>query len=164
MHECGRRQEIEPAQTWHIAGPSEGDHRGGIAVPGRGGRRRGEAKANYDEVSARVLREVDRFRREYAVEMHATMVEFARMQKGRYDGMQEVWGTLLPRVEGMNASATTGCSFAREAAALREGGSTTMPTYPPPPEPVWNGARIGNATESLMLNGAIRYRDALPEE
>jgi hypothetical protein len=88
-----------------------------------------EAKANYDEVSARVLREVDRFRREYAVEMHATMVEFARMQKGRYDGMQEVWETLLLRVKGMNASATTGCSFAREAAALREGGSTTMPTY-----------------------------------
>ena len=90
-----------------------------------------EAKANYDKVSARVLREVDRFRREYAVEMHATMDEFARMQKGRYDGMQEVWETLLLRVKGMNASATTGCSFAREAAALREGGSTTMPTYPP---------------------------------
>ena len=25
---------------------------------------------------------------EYAVEMHATMVEFARMQKGRHVGMQ----------------------------------------------------------------------------
>jgi hypothetical protein len=101
---------------------------------------------------------------EYAVEMHATMVEFARMQKGRHVGMQGLWSTLLPRVEGMNASATNGCSFAQETAALREGGSTTMPTYPPPPEPVWNGARIGNATESSMLNGAIRYRDALPEE
>jgi sorting nexin-1/2 len=125
------------------------------------------AKANYDEVSSRVLREVDRFRREYAVEMHATMVEFARAQKERYDGMHEVWGTLLPRVEGVNASAMNGSSFAREAAALREGGSqctTKMPTYPPPPEPVWNGARIGNAMESSMMNGAIRYRDALPEE
>jgi hypothetical protein len=73
-------------------------------------------------------------------------------------------GARCPRVEGMNASATNGCSFDRETAALREGGSTTMPTYPPPPEPVRNGARIGNATESSILNGAIRYRDTLPEE
>ncbi|KAL3808502.1 hypothetical protein ACHAXA_008323 [Cyclostephanos tholiformis] len=139
------------------------------------------ARANYDEVSARVLREIDRFRREYAMEMHATMVEFARAQKEQYDGMHEVWGSLLPRVVGLNASFTNGSSFAQEAAALREGGSrgggagggeaavhfeyTTMPTYPPPPEPVWNGGvRNGNAMESSMLNGAIRYRDALPEE
>jgi hypothetical protein len=50
---------------------------------------------------------------EYAVEMLTTMVEFARMQNGRHIGMQGLWSSLLPRVKGMNASATNGCSFLR---------------------------------------------------
>jgi len=141
------------------------------------------AKANYEEVSARVLREVDRFRREYAVAMYATMAEFARAQKEHYEGMNEVWASLLPQVESLDASACNGSSFAREAAALREGKSggvggglgwgggdvahfdgMPMPTHPPPPEPTSNGTHNGNAMESSMLNGAIRYRDASPEE
>ncbi|KAL3772661.1 hypothetical protein ACHAW5_008611 [Stephanodiscus triporus] len=138
-----------------------------------------EARANYDEVSARVLREVDRFRREYAVEMYATMSEFVRAQKEHYDAMSDVWSSLLPEVEGIDASTFNGSSFAREAAALREGkagaGSSgggieavhfenmPMPTYPPPPEPA-NDAYSRNVLESSMLNGAIRYRDVLPEE
>jgi sorting nexin-1/2 len=140
------------------------------------------ARANYEEVSARVLREVDRFRREYAVAMYATMAEFARAQKEHYEGMNEVWASLLPQVESLDASACNGSSFAREAAALREGKSggggglgwgggdvahldgMPMPMYPPPPEPTSNGTHNGNVMESSMLSGAIRYRDASPEE
>ena len=140
------------------------------------------ARANYEEVSARVLREVDRFRREYAVAMHATMAEFARAQREHYEGMNEVWASLLPQVESLDAPACNGSSFAREAAALREGKSggggglgwgggdvahldgMPMPMYPPPPEPTSNGTHNRNAMESSMLSGAIRYRDASPEE
>jgi len=142
------------------------------------------AKANYEEVSARVLREVDRFRKENAVAMYATMVEFARMQKEHHDKMNEAWGELLPQVENVDATKFNGSSFAQAAAALREGKSSStsrggdkaveavttqvenmlMPAYPPPPEPPTLDVQNANAMESSMLNGAVRYRDPLPEE
>jgi len=152
------------------------------------------ARNNYDEVSARVLREVDRFRRENAAAMYATMAEFARAQKEYHDGMNEVWGALVPRLEEVDAERFNGKSFAGAAAALREGRSfvggsgagasgsvggggvepvTTqvenmaMPSYPPPPEPMPANNGVDNSTnamESSMLNGAVRYREPLPEE
>jgi len=138
------------------------------------------AKANYEEVSARVLREVDRFRKENAVAMYATMVEFARMQKDHHDKMHEAWGAVLPQVESVDAIMFNGNSFAQSAAVLREGkygdtsrgggnvvenvtmqvGNMSMPAYPPPVEP----QAMPNALNSSMLNGAVRYRDPLPEE
>lgn len=141
------------------------------------------AKANYDEVSARVLREVDRFRRENAVAMYATMSEFARAEKDHTDRMNMIWGVLLPHVEELNASEFNGKSFVQAAAALREGKSPSgevggeeatksvtaqvehmpMPKYPPPLEPTANGVDT-NAKESLILNGVVRYRDPLPGE
>ena len=147
------------------------------------------ARANYEEVSARVLREVDRFRKENAVAMHATMLDFTMAQKEHYEKMNDAWGTLLPQVEQLDATKFNGKSFARAAAALKKEGNQSaalgggneavdavttqvenlpMPSYPPPPEPtVANGvhSNVNNATaESSLLNGAVRYRDPLPEE
>jgi len=150
------------------------------------------ARNNYEEVSARVLREVDRFRKENAVAMYVTMAEFARMQKEHADRVSDAWGKLVPQVENLDATDLHGSSFVDAAAALRQGsnssssrsmlaslggGETTvesvtaqvenvpMPSYPPPPEPASNGVQdAGNAMESSMLNGAVRYRDPLPEE
>jgi sorting nexin-1/2 len=138
------------------------------------------AKANYDEASARVLREIDRFRKESAVAMYATMTEFARAEKEHTDKMNMIWGVLLPHVEELNGTQFTGKSFFDAAAELRNGKSShgavgedeattsvsaqmehmPMPTYPPPPEPSANA----NVLESSMFNGAVRYRDPLPEE
>jgi len=152
------------------------------------------ARANYEEVSARVLREVDRFRKENAVAMYATMVDFARMQKEHADRMAEAWGALLPEVESVDVAKFNGSSFARTAGELKEGfnksvgtvggggggagggdatveavtsqvGNMSMPSYPPPGEPAGNGVHTASsAMESSMLNGAVRYRDPLPEE
>lgn len=142
------------------------------------------AKVNYDEVSARVLREVDRFRKENAVAMYATMTEFVKAQKDYYELMNTSWSALLPQVEAVDATKLNGSSFAKTAAALRKDGSRSfgtlggnaaatvdsvtaqvddmvMPSYPPPPEPA-NGA--ANPMESSVLNGAVRYRATLPEE
>lgn len=156
------------------------------------------ARANYEEVGARVLREVDRFRRENAVAMYATMAEFVRCQKEYHERMDKAWSELLPRVEGVDETEFGGGSFAGAAAAARraggaggalttagggEGGADSaaatarvdnvpMPSYPPPPAPqeaamAANGGvhdAAGIAMESSILNGAIRYRDPLPEE
>lgn len=120
------------------------------------------ARQNYEEVSVRVLREIDRFRREYAVEMYATMTEFVRVQKEYYAGMNEVWGSLLPQVEGHGASsATNGYLFFREANQI-----VPMPTYPPPIEPSSNGSSSTNihagVVDSSLSNGVVRYRE-LPD-
>ncbi len=139
------------------------------------------AKANYDEVSARVLREIDRFRKENAVAMYATMIEFARAEKEHTDKMNMIWGVLLPHVEEVTASQFNGKLFSHAAAALREGKSSAvgedeattcattqlehmppMPMYPPPFEPSANGVH-SNVLDSSMLNGVVRYRDPLPE-
>ncbi|KAL9188509.1 hypothetical protein ACHAXT_006887 [Thalassiosira profunda] len=140
------------------------------------------AQANYQEVSARVLREVDRFRKENAVAMYATMVEFARAQKEQSEKLSEAWAALLPQVESVDATKCNGSSFAQTAAALKDGSRTNvvagaggsveavaaqvdnmaMPSYPPPPEPA--SAQGAGNMESSMLNGAVRYRDPLPEE
>mmetsp|Transcript_30669 Transcript_30669/g.50130 ORF Transcript_30669/g.50130 Transcript_30669/m.50130 type:complete len:326 (+) Transcript_30669:500-1477(+) len=144
------------------------------------------AQANHEEVSARVLREVDRFRKKNAVAMYTTMVEFARAQKEHAEKMNEAWGALLPQVENVDATKFNGSSFARTGATLKDGDirsiglasgggenvesvtaqveDMTMPSYPPPPEPSANGVHnASSAMESSMLNGAVRYRDPLPE-
>jgi sorting nexin-1/2 len=120
------------------------------------------ARKNYEEVSVRVLREMDRFRREYAVEMYATMTEFIKAQKWYYDGMNEVWGSLLPQVEGHSVlSASDGYLFSREAAHI-----VPMPMYPPPAEPSSNGSSSTNIhaglVDSSTSNGVVRYRE-LPD-
>lgn len=133
------------------------------------------ARANYEEVSQRVLREVDRFKKENSVVMHETMLEFARSQKEHSEKMNDAWGSLLPQLESVKVAEFTSSSFAQAAASLmeRKHGSSLvssatkqmqemgMPSYPPPVEPAGNNT---NGLESSMLNGAVRYRDLLPEE
>ena len=136
------------------------------------------AKQNYEECSQRVLREVDRFRKENASYMYATMLEFAKVQKEHHDKMNNAWGSLVPQLEGLDASdsALRGKSFVEASAAASKNGSSSvetdveaittdvqniaMPSYPPPPEPTSNGM------ESSVLNEAVRYRavDPLPTE
>lgn len=118
------------------------------------------ARKNYEEVSVRVLREIDRFRREYAVEMYATVTKFLNAQKWYYDGMNEVWGSLLPQVEGPGAStANNGYLFSREANQI-----APMPLYPPPAEPSSNGSSstdIHGLVDS-STSKVVRYRE-LPD-
>jgi len=137
------------------------------------------AKQNYEECSQRVLREVDRFRRENASSMYHTMFEFAKVQQEHHDKMNNAWGALVPRLEQLNVSESgfRGKSFVEAASAAvasknnshndSENGveaitsdvqNMTMPSYPPPPEPIANGM------ESSTLNEAVRYREMIPAE
>ena len=119
------------------------------------------AKANYEEVSARVLREVDRFRQENAVTMYTTMAQFTKIQKDYHEKMLSAWEDVLPQVEACDATNFNGRSFAKAAEELVGRSSVVstgtdsvevvasqvnnmpMPSYPPPP---------------------VRYRETLPEE
>lgn len=131
------------------------------------------AKQNYEECSQRVLREVDRFRRENATVMYATMLEFAKVQKDHHEKMNEAWGVLVPQLEQLSASDSRGKSFVEASAAASKNyahvegemqcvtaeiQNMSMPSYPPPPEPIANGM------ESSTLNEAVRYREMIPAE
>eukprot|EP00984_Skeletonema_dohrnii_P032475 scaffold26725_cov72-Skeletonema_dohrnii-CCMP3373.AAC.3 len=91
--------------------------------------------------------------------------------------MNNAWGTLVPELEGLDASDSglRGKSFVEASAAASKNDSNVgreveavttdvqnmaMPAYPPPPEPTSNGM------ESSVLNEAVRYRtvDPLPTE
>mmetsp|Transcript_27566 Transcript_27566/g.55644 ORF Transcript_27566/g.55644 Transcript_27566/m.55644 type:complete len:610 (-) Transcript_27566:152-1981(-) len=150
-----------------------------------------EARVNYEEVSQRVLREVDRFRKENATQMYATMLSFAKAQKEYHEKLNSAWGALLPQLESVNIAQFGGPSFVQAAASVREvrsvgghsSGLTTepaiqlaatpvqnmpMPSDPPPPVPPSISSKgihgmIG-VEESSKLNGTVRYRDPLPPE
>ena len=93
--------------------------------------------------------------------------------------MNNAWGALVPQLEQLNVSESgfRGKSFVEAASAAvasknnshndSEKGveaitsdvqNMTMPSYPPPPEPIANGM------ESSTLNEAVRYREMIPAE
>ena len=143
--------------------------------------------ANYEEVSTRVLREVDRFWKKNAVAMYARMVDFKRAQKEHAENMNKAWGALLLQVENVDAAKYNGSFSVWMGATLKDDDiksinvalewgkdvelvtakveDMSMPLYPPQPEPSTNGVHnASSAIESSMLNVAVLYRDPLPEE
>ena len=57
------------------------------------------SREGYAECSQRVLREVDRFKREKAEEMKLVVLEFILLEIEANRGMERVWGELVPKLE-----------------------------------------------------------------
>jgi len=57
------------------------------------------ARDNFATVSQRVLREVDRFKRETAEDMRLTVLEYIRMQVEYNKRMEQIWAALIPQLE-----------------------------------------------------------------
>ena len=57
------------------------------------------AQNEFMECSQRVLREVDRFKRETADEMRRTVMEYIQLQVDYNKHMEQVWATLIPELE-----------------------------------------------------------------
>eukprot|EP00578_Thalassiosira_sp_NH16_P011384 CAMPEP_0181115478 /NCGR_PEP_ID=MMETSP1071-20121207/21452_1 /TAXON_ID=35127 /ORGANISM="Thalassiosira sp., Strain NH16" /LENGTH=567 /DNA_ID=CAMNT_0023199685 /DNA_START=78 /DNA_END=1781 /DNA_ORIENTATION=+ len=57
------------------------------------------AQEEYAECSQRVLREVDRFKREKAEEMKVVVLDFITLQIEVERAMEKVWGELVPKLE-----------------------------------------------------------------
>ncbi|EED91418.1 predicted protein, partial [Thalassiosira pseudonana CCMP1335] len=60
------------------------------------------AREEYAECSQRVLREVDRFKREKAEEMKLVVLNFIMLEIEVNRNMERVWGELVPKLEGDN--------------------------------------------------------------
>jgi len=57
------------------------------------------ARDDFAATSQRVLREVDRFKRETAEDMRRTVLEYIRMQVDYNKRMEEIWAALIPQLE-----------------------------------------------------------------
>ena len=57
------------------------------------------ARDDFAATSQRVLREVDRFKREKAEEMRRTVLDYILLQVEHNKRMEEVWATLIPQLE-----------------------------------------------------------------
>ena len=57
------------------------------------------ARDNFATVSQRVLREVDRFKRETTEDMRLTVLEYIRMQVEYNKRMEQIWANLIPQLE-----------------------------------------------------------------
>mmetsp|Transcript_25951 Transcript_25951/g.51732 ORF Transcript_25951/g.51732 Transcript_25951/m.51732 type:complete len:443 (+) Transcript_25951:234-1562(+) len=60
------------------------------------------SRVDYINVSQRVLREVDRFKREKEQAMRQTVMDYIILQVEYNKRMEEVWGSLLPQLESVN--------------------------------------------------------------
>jgi sorting nexin-1/2 len=57
------------------------------------------AREDFAAVSQRVLREVDRFKRETAEDMRRTVLEYIKLQVEYNKKMEQIWATLIPQLE-----------------------------------------------------------------
>ncbi len=57
------------------------------------------ARDDFATVSQRVLREVDRFKRETTEDMRLTVLEYIRMQVEYNKKMEQIWANLIPQLE-----------------------------------------------------------------
>jgi len=60
-----------------------------------------QAREDFATVSQRVLREVDRFKREKAEDMRRTVLDYINLQVDYNKRMEEVWATLIPKLESV---------------------------------------------------------------
>jgi sorting nexin-1/2 len=59
------------------------------------------AREDFAAVSQRVLREVDRFKREKAEDMRRVVLDYINLQVEYNKRMEEVWATLIPKLEAV---------------------------------------------------------------
>ncbi|KAL9186821.1 hypothetical protein ACHAXT_010541 [Thalassiosira profunda] len=136
------------------------------------------ASEEYAEVSQRVLREVDRFKREKAEQMKLVVLEFIALEIEANRNMERVWAELVPKLEGEVGAGEGSSIVGAEQPQTQEGQPTmaSMPPSQPPPaapmapapapavplpsQPTYSNvpAPMGGAADSMM-ESSIQYRD-----
>jgi sorting nexin-1/2 len=95
------------------------------------------ARDDFAAVSQRVLREVDRFKRETTDEMRFTVLEYIRLQVDYNKKMEQIWANLIPQLERVQLDPNA--NVVGDAAAALGPGSTNGP-----------GAAAGNGQGSKI--------------
>lgn len=128
------------------------------------------AQEEYAECSQRVLREVDRFKREKAEEMKMVVLHFIMLEIEVNRRMEEVWGELVPKLEeGSVAHATSNTDMGGSDVQQQQQQPTVVSMPPPqmaqPPavpssasqQPTYSNVPAPAADP--MMESSIQYRD-----
>lgn len=103
------------------------------------------ARDDFSATSQRVLREVDRFKREKTDEMRKTVLNYIQLQVIYNKQMETIWSNLIPELERVPLDTTTSLAG---APAIRP---VAMPPQPP---------LLAVVDSSSMMN--LQYRDPQP--
>ena len=128
------------------------------------------AQEEYAECSQRVLREVDRFKREKAEEMKMVVLHFIMLEIEVNRRMEEVWGELVPKLEeGSVAHAASNTDMGGSDVQQQQQQPTVVSMPPPqmaqPPavpssasqQPTYSNVPAPAADP--MMESSIQYRD-----
>ena len=127
------------------------------------------AQEEYAECSQRVLREVDRFKREKAEEMKMVVLRFIMLEIEVNRRAEEVWGELVPKLEEgsvADAASNTGGSDVQQQQQIPQ--QPTVVSMPPPQmqppaassasqQPTYSNVPAPAADP--MMESSIQYRD-----
>ncbi len=110
------------------------------------------ARDDFATVSQRVLREVDRFKRETTEDMRLTVLEYIRMQVEYNKKMEQIWANLIPQLERVqldpNAN-VVGDNTADMAKSVMQGGQPPQGPLSPQPELPRNN-NVSNPQQAQM--------------
>jgi sorting nexin-1/2 len=134
------------------------------------------AREDFAAVSQRVLREVDRFRRERSEDMRRTVLDYINLQVEYNKRMEQVWATLIPKLESVQLEGNNSHQPPTHVPAVvspaRQGYDGQMngqqqpqyaqaqqqqPMAPPPPVPTSYDHRMSAPMDASGLS--IQYRD-----
>jgi len=138
------------------------------------------ARDDFATVSQRVLREVDRFKREKAEDMRKTVLDYINLQVEYNKRMEEIWAVLIPQLEKVQLDSNSNAIIVGSGDANSEapptegsvqGGSQTLAaqsqsqSQPPAQVPAVITAPIpapggGDPASASMIS--VQYRDAPP--
>jgi sorting nexin-1/2 len=124
------------------------------------------AREEYAECSQRVLREVDRFKREKAEEMKLVVLDFITLQIKVNREMEQIWGELVPQLEEGSVGEIpihVGSQSPQQPVQPQPTIVNMPPSQAPPPvppmpsQPTYSNVPA-TGSESLM-ESSIQYRD-----
>ena len=130
------------------------------------------AQEEYAECSQRVLREVDRFKREKAEEMKMVVMEFIMLEIEVNRNMERVWGELVPKLEegSVDVMTTMGNNINQQQGTVV---NNLPPSQLPPPvpiaatsvgmppssQPMYSNVPAPMPAVDPMMESSIQYRD-----
>ena len=130
------------------------------------------ARDDFCACSQRVLREVDRFKREKAESMRRTVLDYINLQVEYNKRMEEIWAALIPELEKVPALdgplSNSGGNSMQNPTPVSPESTILQPQpalyygQPPPPVPQYDAQPpppVAQATDSSNMF-SVQYRDA----
>mmetsp|Transcript_10444 Transcript_10444/g.17574 ORF Transcript_10444/g.17574 Transcript_10444/m.17574 type:complete len:479 (-) Transcript_10444:450-1886(-) len=120
------------------------------------------ARDDFATVSQRVLREMDRFKREKAEDMRRTVLDYIQLQVEYNKRMEEVWSSLIPQLEQVQLDGNSNVVGSRTAPAA--GAASPAPMVSPQPSPQYTPQasyppQVTDFQQSHDPMMSLQYRD-----